>query len=167
MHDFLKNRKNLVLSYRWKNKIKVTCGGIAPGKIRLPVQKRELAIDFLRGLPYINEGRKRRVKRIEEWPRFSRKFASIFPNPRSKIFALKSPRHRRLIVKISLVLYVVFERFVSIYGVASHQRNHRSIDSHFTLEHRYDSFELSVNHRCMRNQMYLWRHFNVQLVHRI
>jgi hypothetical protein len=56
MHDFLKNRKNLVLSYRWKNKIKVTCGGIAPGKIRLPVQKRELAIDFLRGLPYINEG---------------------------------------------------------------------------------------------------------------
>ena len=56
MHDFLKNRKNLVLSYRWKNKIKVTCGGIAPGKIRLPVQKRELAIDFVRGLPYINEG---------------------------------------------------------------------------------------------------------------
>jgi len=56
MHDFLMNGKNLVLSYRWDQKIKVKCGGIAPGKIRLPKQERELAIDFVRGLPYINEG---------------------------------------------------------------------------------------------------------------
>ena len=55
MREFLKNRKNLVLSYRWNNKIRVRCGGVAPANVSLPVQDRDLAIDFVRGLPFIED----------------------------------------------------------------------------------------------------------------
>jgi len=56
MREFIEDKDNLVLSYRWKNKIKVTCGGNAPGSsVPLPVKPRELAVDFIRALPYIKK----------------------------------------------------------------------------------------------------------------
>lgn len=53
MQNFLvkkEGKRNAALSYRWENKIVVKTGGRAPNGVRLPIQVRELAIDFMRAL---------------------------------------------------------------------------------------------------------------------